>query len=70
MMLVECDPKTGEELSRTEISGVSEEELESYRRRLFCSCKEPDSEPEYREGHLGVNHGWVCRKCDKFVQIG
>lgn len=39
---------------------------------LFCDCKDKDEDdhPRYAEGHMGVNHGWVCNTCDKFVQIG
>jgi len=41
---------------------------------IWCECEEPDEEPVYKpdgEDHLGVTkHGWICRKCDKFVQIG
>lgn len=43
-------------------------------RKLYCDCEEPDPNPEYKPDGvelLGVTkHGWVCRKCGKFTQIG
>lgn len=50
-----------------------EKELEE-ERNLYCDCEEPDPNPEYKPDgveHLGVTkHGWICRKCGKFTQIG
>lgn len=49
------------------------EKLAEYQ-KLFCDCEidhtEEENAPRYEEGHLGVDHGWVCEECDKFVQIG
>ena len=42
----------------------------------YCDCDEPDEHPEYVESAYieGVgqvnHHGWLCRKCKKYVQIG
>ncbi len=53
--------------------GYTKEELEE-EAAVFCDCEEPDEEPVYKKDgvdHLGVTkHGWICRKCNKFVQIG
>lgn len=48
---------------------VTEEELEE-EMKLYCSCDEIDDNPQYVENHLGVNHGYICRRCKKFIQIG
>ena len=41
---------------------------------LYCNCDKPDDHPEYKPdgiNHMGcTKHGWICRKCNKFVQIG
>ena len=53
--------------------GITEEELEEYE-KLFCECgyldKHPNVHATYMEDHLGVDHGWICPNCKKFVQIG
>lgn len=48
---------------------ITEEELEA-EKELFCTCDQPDKSPDYVENYLGVSHGWICKKCGKFVQIG
>lgn len=68
MLLKKVDPRTDEVLETTEIN-ISEEALNEYM-ALFCNCEEEDDNPQYVENHMGVNHGWICRKCRKFVQIG
>ena len=53
--------------------GYSKEEWDA-EMALYCDCDEPDEEPGYKPDgvdHLGcTKHGWICRKCGKFVQIG
>ena len=67
MTLIEED-LDGNVLSKTEVN-VSDDEMDEFS-KLFCECENPDSEPKFRRNYMGVNHGWVCRKCGKFVQIG
>lgn len=52
-----------------ELTEEQKEEMKEFQ-NLFCSCEEQTETPKYVEGHLGVNHGWICEKCEKFVQIG
>ncbi len=53
--------------------GISQEKWDAFW-SVFCECEEPDERPYFKPD--GVNllgctkHGWVCRKCNKFVQIG
>ena len=55
--------------------GISEEAFEK-EMACYCDCDEPDEHPEYVESAYieGVgqvnHHGWLCRKCKKYVQIG
>ena len=53
--------------------GITKEDLAA-EAKLYCDCDEPDDEPYYKpDGKvlMGVRkHGWVCHKCNKFVQIG
>ncbi len=53
--------------------GITQEDLDN-EAKLYCDCDEPDDEPYYKpDGKvlMGVRkHGWVCHKCNKFVQIG
>ncbi len=41
---------------------------------LYCDCDEPDEHPTFKPDGVPLmgckKHGWVCRKCNKFVQIG
>lgn len=52
---------------------ITEEDMVAYE-KLFCDCGYLDTHPQmnaiYVENHMGVNHGWICPKCKKFVQIG
>ena len=38
-------------------------------RRSWCKCGQGDDEPYYYERAHG-GHGWACRHCDGFVQLG
>ena len=53
--------------------GITKKDLEEYK-KLFCKCnylkENPNIPVEYVENYLGVNHGYICPKCKKFVQIG
>ncbi len=53
--------------------GITQEDLDR-EAKLYCDCDVPDDEPYYKpDGKvlMGVRkHGWVCHKCNKFVQIG
>ena len=53
--------------------GITKEEWEA-EMALYCDCDEPDESPKYKPDGISLmgctKHGWVCRKCNKFVQIG
>lgn len=68
MLFKKVDPRTDEVLETTEIN-ISEEALNEYM-ALFCDCENEETKPLYVEDYMGVDHGWICRKCRKFVQIG
>ena len=68
MILTKVDPRTDEVLETTEIN-ISEEDMNAFM-ALFCDCGNEETNPLYVENHMGVDHGWICRKCRKFVQIG
>lgn len=44
--------------------------------KIYCDCDEPDEYPYYVKSHKikGVgtvnHHGWVCHKCNKYIQVG
>ena len=43
--------------------------------KLWCKCGTMDHpenkvEAKYVENYMGVDHGWICPNCGKFVQIG
>lgn len=39
--------------------------------KIWCNCKNPDrNNLIYKKNYLGVNHGYVCPKCKKYVEIG
>lgn len=49
------------------------EQAQKEEKDLWCNCggaDNPNIEKEYVEDYLGVDHGWICTKCGKFVQIG
>ena len=62
-----------------EALGISTEELER-ELAVYCDCEYLESEEGKKDSaiykpdgkiHLGVKkHGWLCPKCNKFVQIG
>ena len=55
--------------------GITDEDLER-EMAIYCDCDEPDEHPEYADRKVieGVglvdHHGWICRKCGKYVQVG
>lgn len=63
------DPKNPNVVTIVLETEEEKQEMAEYA-KLFCNCKEPSETPEYVTNHNGVNHGWICTKCDKFVQIG
>ena len=62
-----------DEKERNKILKAVEEE-----KKIFCECdyleNNPHASANYKPdgvSHLGVTkHGWLCPKCNKFVQIG
>lgn len=70
--LRQVDFKTEEVIEEIELD-ISDDDFNEYL-KLFCDCgyieDNPHISPEYVEGHMGVDHGWICPKCKKFVQIG
>ena len=71
--LTEIDDK-GNKIGVSELDlDATEKEIEEYD-KLFCKCdylkKHPDEKPKYVENHKGINHGWICPKCNLFIQIG
>lgn len=49
------------------------DELVKEEEKLWCDCggvDNPDVEKKYVEDYMGVDHGWICSNCGKFVQIG
>lgn len=74
LSLTEVDIETKKEIRTIEFDvDISQKELDEYG-KLFCDCKylkeHPNKQPEYVEHYKGVSHGWICPKCEKFVQIG
>ena len=67
------DPEMGGTPISIEELGITEEQWKAYM-DLFCNCEEPDDHPRYKPDGVDLmgctKHGWVCRKCNKFVQIG
>lgn len=55
--------------------GISQEEIER-EMAIYCDCENPDENPQYvnKINIKGVgmvnHHGWVCRCCGKYVQVG
>lgn len=54
---------------KIQLTEEQKKEMEEFR-KLFCSCDNQSKNAQYVEGHMGVNHGWICTNCDHFVQIG
>lgn len=54
--------------------GISAEEFEK-EMAIYCDCDEPDENPMYVDKAeiegvgLVEHHGWICRKCGKYVQV-
>lgn len=38
--------------------------------KLSCKCEKPDDCPSFVKNYKGVSHGYICKKCGKFVQFG
>lgn len=49
--------------------GISKEDWDEYL-GLFCKCDKPSEDHVYVKNYNGVNHGYICTKCKKFIQIG
>lgn len=62
----------GNEIKKVEVDMPKEfDERAKEEEKLWCRCGyETDGDAEYVEDYLGVDHGWICPKCQKFVQIG
>lgn len=37
---------------------------------VWCHCGYTGSNADYVEHYKGVNHGWICPKCKRFIQVG
>ena len=51
-----------------------EEEFFKESEKLYCKCdyleKHPRANEKYVENYKGVNNGYICPGCKKFIQIG
>ncbi len=50
-------------------NSLFEKLIETHSERVWCTC-EDKNHTDYVEHYKGVNHGWICLKCKRFVQIG
>lgn len=56
-----------------EIANQPKVQRKKHEHSIWCECEnreELSEYAEYVEHYKGVNHGWICPECKKFVQIG